>query len=596
MKRFFLVLIFSCISALGFAQAEDALAKSYLDRGEYKKALFYYEKLFTGNPYNMNYLGAVVRCHQQLEQLDQAEVLLKDQMQRPRIPPAIHIELGYNYSLQGQDDLAGEEYEKALAVIEENPSYAYMIGQGFRSKQLLDLAVKAFKRGMELNPKLNFNYDLAYIYGEQGDLEKMYNTYLDLILIRTNLKENIKRNIGRFLFEDGSEKGNEVLRRVLLQRVQAEPNIVWNELLSWLFIQQKQYGNAFTQEKAIYKRSELPALDGIMDLGFIAFNDRDYPVAKNVFDFVVDNSADPATRIEAHYYLMKMAVEQVEENERAKLLSEFDELLDTYGTDQSTIPLQVEKANFLAFIMGDPGRAVADLKRMLELPLDRYSQARVKMELADILVYQENFNQALIYYSQVQKNLKNDVIGQEARFKVARTSFYKGDFKWAESQLKVLKSSTSQLIANDALQLKLVISDNSVHDTLQVALKKFARAHLLSYQEQDAAAIEALDTIIAEHQGEAVEDEALMMQAELFEKKKAFEKAAMNYRKVIEFFSDDIYIDDALYSLAKIYLEQLNEPEKAKPLLERIIFDHPDSIFYPEARKTFRALRGDAVN
>ncbi|THD69635.1 tetratricopeptide repeat protein [Robertkochia marina] len=596
MKRFFLTLLFGCVFLAGYAQAEDALAKTYLDKGQYEKALYYYEKLYDGNPYNMNYLQSLVKCYQQLEQAEKAEALLLMQLERPRVHPAIYIELGYNYQLQNKEEEAAAAYEKAMQAIEEEPSYAYMVGQGFRSKQLLDQAVTAFRRGMELNPKLNFNYDLAYIYGEQGDLEKMYNTYLDLILMRTNMKENIKRNIGRFLFEDGNEKGNEVLRKVLLQRVQADPNIIWNELLSWLFIQQKLYRNAFTQEKAIYKRAEEPTLDGIADLGLIAFNDEDFEVARDAYEFMVVNSADPSLKIQAHYYLMKMAVMDAGKDDEEELIAEFDKLLSTYGTEEETIPIQVEKANFMAFVMNKPEMAVKDLRRMLELPMDRYSRAAVKMELADILVYQENFNQALIYYSQIQKELKNDVVGQQARFKVAQTSFYKGDFDWAEAQLKVLKSSTSQLIANDALQLKLVISDNSVQDTLQRALKKYARAHLLAYQGQDDAAAALLDEILEVHKGEAVEDEALMMQASLFSKNRNWEKAVMNYRKVIEFYADDIYMDDALYNLAGLYLDELNQPEKAKPLLERIIFDHPDSVYFPEARKKFRELRGDAVN
>lgn len=578
------------------AQAEDAMARVYLDKGEYERALFYYEKLFGDNPYNMNYLAAVVKCYQQLERFDDAHAMLQRELQRPGIPPAVHIEIGYNHLLQQDEELAREAFSRAMEAIEENPSYAYMVGQGFREKQLLDEAVAAFKKGMELNPKLNFSYDLAYIYGEQGDLEKMYNTYLDLILLRTKLKENIKRNIGRFLFADSSNMGSEVLRRVLLQRVQSDPNIVWNELLSWLFVQQRKYRLALTQEKAIYKRQEQPELGGITDLGMIAYDEGDLEVATDAFTFVSENAGDPATQIEAHTYLMRIRTDRAEQGDEARMLKDFDGLLDAYGRGAMTVQLQILRARFMAFNAGRPETAIAELQQLMEEPMDRYSKAVVKMELADILVYQEHFNRALIYYSQLQKELKNDVKGQMARYKVARTSFYKGDFDWAESQLKVLKASTSQLIANDALQLKLLISDNKGQDSLQLALKKFARAHLLAYQHQREAAITVLDTLLAEHRGEPVEDEALMMQAELYREGQAFEKAELNYRKVIEFFPDDIYLDDALFQLAVLYLEELNDPEKAKPLLERIIFDHQDSIYFPEARTRFRELRGDTVN
>ena len=98
------------------------------------------------------------------------------------------------------------------------------------------------------------------------------------------------------------------------------------------------------------------------------------------------------------------------------------------------------------------------------------------MLLADILVLQEQFNRALIFYSQIQNDVPNDVRSQESQFKVARTSYYQGDFPWSLTQLKVLRSAASKLIANDAMELSLTIADHSIEDTTFVALKAFAKA------------------------------------------------------------------------------------------------------------------------
>jgi len=54
--------------------------------------------------------------------------------------------------------------------------------------------------------------------------------------------------------------------------------------------------------------------------------------------------------------------------------------------------------------------------------------------------------------------------------------------------------------------------------------------------------------------------------------------------------------DDALFAIAKLYENQLNLPDKAKTYYEKIIFDHPDSIYFVDAQKAFRKLRGDAIN
>ena len=217
----------------------------------------------------------------------------------------------------------------------------------------------------------------------------------------------------------------------------------------------------------------------------------------------------------------------------------------------------------------------------------------IKLALADILVLQEKFNEALIYYSQVQNLVKNDQISQNARFKVAKTSYYKGDFKWAKQQLDILKSSTSQLIANDAMELSLLIEDNSIEDTTQTALKKYARADLLAFQEKNLEAIQLFEEILNLHKGEKIEDEALLKQAQLFEETGQPEKAEDNYLAIIENFNADILADNAHYYLAELYANELENPEKAKEYYEQIIFNFADSIYFVEARKKYRALRGD---
>jgi tetratricopeptide (TPR) repeat protein len=236
------------------------------------------------------------------------------------------------------------------------------------------------------------------------------------------------------------------------------------------------------------------------------------------------------------------------------------------------------------------------LKKSLELPLNNYGEAYVKMALGDILVYDQKFNQALIYFSQVQQNLKNDVLGQDARFKVAQTSFYKGDFDWALTQLKVLRSSTSQLIANDAMQLSLLIADNSLEDSTRTALKIYAKADLLAYQNKTKEAITTLEIILKDHKGEKIEDEALLKQGELLEKIKDFEAAKFNYQKIIEFYADGILADDAYFAIAQLYENQFKDIEKAKESYEKIIYNYQDSYYFPQARKNFRRLRGDSIN
>lgn len=590
-----LFLIFILSSCIGLAQ-EDFLAKQYLTNGDYEKALVFYEKLVETNPRRTDYAEGLVSCYQQLERYDEAEAFLLQKIEDSYAFPTFYIELGYNFTLKNEPEKANVYYDKAIKKIEDNPNYGYSVGYRFQKYALLDYAVQAYTKAMELKPELNYDFQLARIYGEQGDVEKMYQSYLNLIWEGRTSHSNVLRNIDDFISEDPSNENNILLRKVLLQNAQKAPDILWNQLLSWLFVQQKQYNSAFGQEKAIFKRSEGQSVDRLENLGDIALEDKDMETATSIYEYIVDNTENPRTKLSAELRLIDIALENPTEKVVKDVESKFKDLVETYGIQSSTLQLQIAYANFLTFKKEQPEPAIDMLKQSLELPMGRMTMAYVKLALGDILVFDQRFNEALILFTQVQKSVKNDVLGQDARFKVAQTSFYKGDFDWALTQLKVLRSSTSQLIANDAMQLSLLISDNSLEDSTQTALKKYARADLLAYQNKSKEAIEVLEDILQNHKGEKIEDEALLKQAELLVAQKNYESAEFNYQKIVEFYADGILADDAHFALGELYENILNEPEKAKSHYEKIIYNYQDSYYFPQARKNFRRLRGDAIN
>lgn len=558
--------------------------------------MVFYEKLVKKNPRRTDYSEGLVACYQQLERYSDAETFLLKKIEDTYAFPTFFIELGYNYTLQNQAEKSFIYYNKALQKIDENPNFGYSVGYRFQKYALLDQAIQAYTRAMTLKPDLNYDFQLARIYGEQGDIEKMYQSYLNLIAEGRTSRSNILRNIDDFISEDPSNANNVLLRKVLLKNAQKNPDILWNELLSWLFIQQKQYNSAFSQEKAIYKRSEGTSMDRLNSLGQIALEDKDYQSATSIFEYIVENSNRPVAKLNAELHLIDIELVDANSKRLDAVEKKFDKMITEYGYESQTLQLQIAYANFLTFKKENATPAIAMLKESLRLPLSRMGVAYVKLALGDILVFDQKFNQALIYFTQVQKSLKNDVLGQDARFKVAQTSFYKGDFDWALTQLKVLRGSTSQLIANDAMQLSLLISDNSLEDSTQTALKKYARADLLAYQNKNNAAIETLEDILQNHKGEKIEDEALLRQAQLLEGQKSFADAEFNYQKIVEFYADGILADDAHFALGELYRTQLNEPEKAKSHFEKIIYNYQDSYYFPKARKHFRRLRGDVIN
>jgi tetratricopeptide (TPR) repeat protein len=594
MRKIVFILFFILLTSVN-AQ-NNLLAKNYFEQGEYEKALRLYTKLYKKNK-NFNYFKAIVASYQQLEDYKEAEKLLKDRLNNKRIIPQLYVELGYNYSLQENDSLATINYDKAILFLKESKKFNYgrSIGKSFERYSLIDKAIETYVTVMDAFPDADFSYQLARLYGEQGNLEKMFDSYLVLIKNKRSYQEVAQQNFSLYISEDPTEEANILLRKVLLQKLQKQPDVLYNELLSWLFIQQKEYKKAFTQEKAIYKRMGNNDMSGIADIAYFAANDDDDENAILIVNFVIDNASTPKEKIAGYQQLMKIKLKTASKKEYPKIKKSYEDLFNEFGSGKETHQLQLDYNYFLGFQNNEKDLAVSNLKSFSKQPLSQYQEARIKMLLADILVFDEKFNQALIYYSQIQHEVKGNLLAQEARFKVAKTSYFNFDFTWAQLQLDVLKKSATQLIANDAMQLSLLIKDNSIEDSTQTALKQFARADLLTFQKKEIEAISVLKNLLENHKGEKIEDEALLKLGELYETKGEYEKAAENYLTLIQFYNEDILADDAHYRLAKLYETKLNQPQKAKEYYELLIFNFVDSIYFVEARKKYRMLRGDEI-
>ncbi|MET0760263.1 MAG: tetratricopeptide repeat protein [Flavobacterium sp.] len=589
MKIFYLyiALLFSLIVC---AQNEQ-LAQNYFDKGEFEKALISYQDLLKTQPNNGLYFQKTIDCYQQLQQFDSAEKAIQERFDKYKLAHFL-VELGYNFQLKKDENRAVKYYEQALDRIKKNPNEVYSIAATFERKVLIDYALKAYQMAIDLEPKFNFNFQMALLYGQKGDTDMMIEKFLAESYDNPQNLIMIQNQLSRFMTEDGETSFNESLRKALLVRTQKNQDIFWNQYLSWFYVQQKEYGKAFIQEKAIYRRNP-ETFSNIVNLAQLSIQEGELETANEILTFVLENTQDLDLQIQAHYFLIEMKINKATEKDFKSIETELEQLIKQFGISPYSLSLQILQAHFVTFNLKNSEQGKAILKRALELPLNPYQTADVKMELADILLFEEKFNQALIYYSQIEEDLKNDVVGHEASLKAAKTSYFKADFVWALSQFKVLKTASTQLIANDALEYFLLINDNTVADSTQTALKQFARADYLLYQNKNQEALIQFQAILKSFKGQEIESVTLLRLGKTYEKLGDYNLALSQYQAIIDHHQDGIYIDEALYFSAEIYNKQLKNFEKAKSLYEKIVFSHEDSIYFIDARKKFRQLRGD---
>ena len=589
MKKSFILLFFLVFTLFVSAQSEQ-LAQNYMDRGEFEKAQIAYEELLKSQPNNFNYFEQIVICYQQLQQFEKANKALEDRLDKFKQGNLL-VDLGYNFQLQKNSDKAKKYYDQALNRIRKNPNEVYTIANTFEKKSLVDYALQAYQIAVSLEPKFNFNFQMALLYGQKGDTDNMIEMFLTESYKTPQNLIPIQNQFTRFLTEDSKENFNEALKKAILIRIQKTQDLFWNEYLSWFYVQMKEYGKAFIQQKAIYKRNP-ESFANIVNLGQLAIEENDDESAKEILGFVLENTQDLDLKIKSNAYLMEMKIKKATPQDYPVIRQELDALLKQFGESPFTLSLLKLKAHFVTFNLKDAEAGKSILKNVLEMSINREQIAEIKMELADILLFEEKFNQALIYYSQIESDGNNSPIGQEANLKIAKTSYYKGDFKWANHQLEVLKSASTQLIANDALDLFLLISDNTVEDSTQVALKKFSRADFLLFQDKKQDALAAFLAILKENKGDAIEPVTLLRIGKIYESLGDMALALANYKQILDNFKECIYIDEALFYSAEIY-SNTNEIEKAQPLYEELITKHEDSIYYVTAQKKYRKLRGD---
>ena len=363
-------------------------------------------------------------------------------------------------------------------------------------------------------------------------------------------------------------------------------------------MQNAQYKMALIQAKALDKRTNADG-EEVYDLAESFLDKKEYQLAVEAYNYVLGKGKRNHLFVDANinklYALTKSLSKQ--QKELNVLDATYAEVISGLGKNRNTVLLLSNYAHFKAFYLHDLSSAEQILNEAMALPqISNTDLAECKLEYADVMLLVGNIWESLLYYSQVEKDFKENPIGHQAKLRRAKIAYYQGDFDWAQAQLGTLKASTSKLIANDAMQLSLLIIDNLNLDTSFIAMRAFASADLLNYQQKYEEAIVKYDSVLTAFPGHTLSDEIYMRKAEIYIQLNNTDLAIQMYQKITSDWGYDILADDALYRLAKIYDNTLADKVKAMELYEKILLEHNSSIFTAEARKRFRILRGDNLN
>lgn len=596
-KLIFIVFLFTGL----FATAQDGnydefLARQFLQNGEFAKAAEYYEGLFKQNPaeYYDDYLDILV----QLKDFEKAEKVIKTLYKNSGNNPVYLLDLGDLYLKQNKDADAEKQFNKTIKELKQD---RYLIGQiamKFIQLKQLDFAQRTYEKGKELLKDKNaYNLEIAHLFFLKNDLTGMINAYLNEAPYQANNLTLIENGLQKAMTD---EKSKDALEKELLKRTQSAKNdFVYQDLLVWLYMQRNDFDGAILQAKSL---DLLRGEDGenVLRIAKTAAIQKDFDAAIKGYQYVIDKGARFPWFVNANLEIINVKRDKIVNSPnytKAQLLSlkqSYQDFIKSYNSEYTAINATLELAQLEALYLHEIDTAITMLTPITENSrVAKDLLAKAKLYLGDFYLIDEQPWESLLLYTQVEKAEKGNPLGEEAKFRNAKLAYYKGDFEWAQTQLKIIKASTTELISNDAIDLSVFILDNLNTDDTDFALLKFSKADLLRYQNKLADAEDTLNDILKNYPSTALQDDILYLKYKIEKDKQQYDKAASYLQKIVDEYGTDILADNALFYLGDLYQIYLKDDEKAKEYYEKIILDYKDSTFSIEARKRYRKLRGD---
>ncbi len=603
MQKYLIVflLTLSFFAAQAQAGRDETLAASYLQNGEFDKAAELYQNLWEKNNYDVRFYLPLYKSLLNLKKYDELEKVVKKEIKKNENSPQYVIDLGYLYAQIPNAEKAKEQYEKALKDLKPYETSIRSLAAAFETYHLYDYVIAVYEKGNKITRNdAYFSFELAKAYLSKGDVTNAVKNYLLNIEINAQNIQLVKNTIQTSRDE---MKLLDEMETQLYSKVQKNSdNEDYIDLLTWVYIQNKDFEGALVQMKALDKRKNDNGYR-VLNIARMAQTEGDYTSAISGYEYVVNKGKNNALYFMARTELLNCRREKIAKNinysqaDLEGLKGDYLLFINENERGFRTAQSMKELADLEGFYLHDLKSAIDLCNEIIAMPgVNNQLKNQTKLSLGDFYLIAGDVWESTLLYSQVDKDEKDSPLGEDARFRNAKLAYYRGDFDWAQTQLDALKGSTSELISNDAINLSVFIIDNLGLDTIETPMQMFARAELLVYQNKEEQARGTLDTITYLFPGHALFDDIEYLKAQMFVKQKEFEKAVPLLQDIIKNYKEDLKGDDATFLLAKIYEEHLNDKEKAMELYKTIITDYNSSLLVIEARKKYRLLRGDKLS
>lgn len=605
MRKTALFLFMILITSAAFSQVDAiALANEYYEQGEFEKALTEYKKLAKNNSniprIHDNYLKLLLSE----EEFKEAEKYLKGVIKDNPENFFYKVDLGMLYKSQKEEGKSEQVFDDIIAEQakdageNQKTNGIRFLAQVFFEKNLREKALETYQQGRKaMNRPEMFSLELANAYQLMNQKQEMVLEYLIFSKSQPQNLSYVKNSFQRVLTEP---EDLDTLETTLYDFIQKDAgNPIYNDLLVWTHLQQKNFAAALRQARALDRRLQNNA-ENIINVGLIAFRNQEYKTAQKAFDYVLTEFPDSPSKNLAQRYVLLADEEVVKQTYPVdttairSLIVKYDAYKENLRDVFNIIDANRRVAHLHAFYLNEIPKAIEILTENVNQPVGKHRViAESKMDLADIYLLNEEPWESILLYAQVERMFKDEPLGYEAKLKSAKLSYFKGEFELAQSHLDILKLATSREIANDALNLSILIKNNTVFDSTDVVMQEYANIELQLFQNQKNEAIVALNQMIEKYPKHSIIDEVYFLMAKTERELGHFDKALAALGVINQTHYFEILGDDALFLTGVILEDDLKDKEKAMDVYLQLLEKYKGSIFVSEARKRLRELRGD---
>ncbi len=573
------------------------MADSHLRAGNPEEAIDILEDLYAESPDNSSFYRRLKEAYESTKRYEDALDLVDDRIGSSPTPVLLSEKARLLYQ-SGEEEAAHETWEEALSLAPEEATTYRTVYQTLVDIRQFQRAIEVLKKGRErLDRPALFRSELAYLYGLDGQHREAMREYVSFLGDSPGRLSFVQNRLDTFIRQnEGIQAGIDVLE----DAVEESPlHLSYRKLLAWLYMEEESFEEAFEVYQAIDRLQDREG-QALYTFAQQASDARQFSVATEAFETVLERypeaEAAPAAQ-RALGDLYRDWARNADSSTTAQDSSRYAEALAAYQTFVDSYPHHDDVPQALldlGTLHLDAYRNLDEAQARLERVVSDYSDTpaadEAQFQLARVALLRDDHERARLLLSRLVDQTAGSELAARARYELARLHFYRGEFEAALSRAEATSSNATSNVANDAIELKVLLQENRGPDSLDAPLRLYAQARLSERQRQYEDALTELDSLLQMHGTHPLADDARFRRAHVYLARGDTTTALETFGTLPEQHPRSPYADRCLYQIG-VLNESLGQPTAAVEAYNRLLTNHPTSLLASEVRERIRSLQ-----